>query len=117
MQPPRASARVLGSGCSAVRHCSPCRALGSWPSTCPESRGSTRLTHQPGCTSEKSIGLVDAVPWADDRVRESQADTEPALGRRRVPDGSTHLHVRLAYPTDPGARLQAKGARANYHLR
>src|SRR5215471_10234520 len=44
MQPPRASARAGGSGCSAVRHCSPCRALGSWPSTCPESRGSTRLT-------------------------------------------------------------------------
>lgn len=35
---------MVGSGCSAVRHCSPCRALGSWPSTCPESRGSTRLT-------------------------------------------------------------------------
>ena len=31
--------------------------------------------HQPGCTSKKSIGLVDAVPWADDRVREWQADT------------------------------------------
>jgi hypothetical protein len=48
-------------------------AHGRRPAQSPEGlRGSP---HQPGCTSEKSIGLVDAVPWADDRVREWQADT------------------------------------------
>src|SRR5215469_3524083 len=31
MQPLRASARMVGSECSAVRHCSPCRALRSQP--------------------------------------------------------------------------------------
>src|SRR5262249_5640590 len=55
-------------------------AHGRRPAQSPEGlRGSP---HQPGCTSEKSIGLVDAVPGANDRVREWQADTEPALGRR-----------------------------------